>query len=234
MSEVEVIETSSGPAKIQRTGRRTLAIHVLPDGSLELTAPVDSKVETILAKIEKRSRWIAIQRRNFSEMNVRPVAPRYVTGATHRYLGRQYRLRINRGEPASVRLKGAFFEIVAPTNETEIVKKLLTQWFRARSKEQFAKRLEYWRPWCAKHRLPEPLLKIRLMSKRWGSAGNDGKIVLNPELIHTPSRCIDYVIVHEVCHLRYPNHDGSFYRQLSALIPDWKNIKKRLEEAALD
>lgn len=233
MSETEVIETFAGPAKLQRTGRLTLAIHVLPDGSLELTAPQDASAEAILAKVEKRSRWIATQRRNFREMNVQPAPRRYVSGATHRYLGRQYRLKIIQGDTASVRLKGAYFEVVTPDDETEAVRRLLVKWFRARAAEQFARRMDAWKPWCTKHRLAEPLLQIRRMPKRWGSAGKGGRIALNPELIHAPARCIDYVIVHEICHLRHPNHDRAFYRLLSTLMPDWQAIKQKLEQTEI-
>jgi len=233
MSEVEVIETSAGSAKLQRTGRLTLAIHVLPDGSVELTAPQDATTEAILAKVEKRSRWIATQRRNFREMNVMPAPRRYVSGATHRYLGRQYRLKVSIGTTAGVLLKGGYFELLTPDPTAAAIKELLARWFRERAKDQFTRRMEAWKPWCKKHHLPEPVLQIRRMPKRWGSAGMGGKIALNPELIHAPARCIDYVIVHEICHLRHPNHDRSFYRLLGALLPDWQALKQRLEQAEL-
>ncbi len=231
MSEVEVIETSVGSAKLQRTGRRTLAIHVLPDGSVELTAPLDATAEAILTKVEKRSRWIATQRRAFREMNVKPTARRYVSGATHRYLGRQYRLKISHGKIASVRLRGGFFEIVTPNESGQAVKELLTRWFRERAKDLFTRRMEAWKPWCKKHHLPEPQLRILTMRNRWGSAETNGRISINPELIHAPTRCIDYVIAHEICHLRYSNHGLTFTRQLAALMPDWRTVKERLEQA---
>lgn len=233
MSEKENIETASGPALLQRTGRRTLAIHVLPDGCLELTAPEDATLDAILAKVEKRSRWIATQRRIFREMNVKPAPRRYVSGATHCYLGRQYRLKIIVGAVESVRLKGAYFEVITADENPEAVKELLARWFRNRAKDQFTRRMEEWKPWCKKHHLSEPRLQIRRMPKRWGSAGADGRISLNPELVHASSRCIDYVIAHEICHLKYPGHDRSFYRLLGALLPDWRSLKHKLEQTEL-
>lgn len=224
------IQTTAGPASLKRTSRKTLAISVLPDGSLELTAPEDAAEDSILKKVEKRSRWIATQRRNFRDMNATPAAQRYISGATHRYLGRQYRLKVSRGTNAHILLKGAYFEVLTLDETEESVKADLTSWFRAKAAEQFARRLETWKPWCRKHRLPEPSLQIRRMPKRWGSAGSSGRIALNPELIHAPARCIDYVIVHEICHLRYPNHDRAFYRLLSTLMPDWQTMKQKLEQ----
>lgn len=233
MSDQEVIETVAGPAKLQHTGRRTLAIHVLPDGSLGLTAPMNATVEAIRQKVDKRARWIATQRRTFREMNATPAPRRYVSGATHWYLGRQYRLKISPGITASVRLKGAYFEVVSPDQNGEAIEDLLTGWFRERAKDQFARRVESWLPWCKKHHLSTPVLQIRRMPKRWGSAGAGGRIALNPELIHAPTCCIDYVIVHEICHLRHPNHDRSFYRLLTALLPNWQELKRRLEQTEI-
>jgi hypothetical protein len=78
-------------------------------------------------------------------------------------------------------------------------------------------------------RLPE--LRLLKMAKRWGSSNPDGRIYLNPELIRAPSLCVDYVIAHEVCHLKFPQHDKAFYRLLTQVYPNWRSIKQRLEES---
>ena len=230
MSKPERIETAAGPAVLKRTSRKTLAISVHPDGSLELVAPQDATADHITAKVAKRKNWIATQRRNFQAMNaIRPM-PRFVTGATHRYLGRQYRLKVGIGCPLGVLLKGAYFHITTTAGEEDEVEALLKTWFRVKAKEQFEKRFLAWVPWCRKHHLPEPRLRILRMKKRWGSAGIDGRISLNPELIHASSRCIDYVTVHEICHLRHPHHGREFLRMLGSLMPDWRTVKERLEQ----
>lgn len=74
-----------------------------------------------------------------------------------------------------------------------------------------------------------PVLKIREMKKRWGSFLNKEKIFLNPKLIHTPKECIDYVIVHELCHFKYKDHSMKFWKYLGEKYPKWKNIKDKLE-----
>jgi predicted metal-dependent hydrolase len=71
------------------------------------------------------------------------------------------------------------------------------------------------------------------MVKRWGSFSQRGVIYLNPELIKAPSHCIDYVVTHELCHLRHPNHTKSFYNLLSSVIPDWQMRKARLERVEI-
>ena len=227
----EILETPLGPAVLKRSTRKTLAISVLPDGSLELIAPFDAKENGIMAKVGKRRKWILTQRRRFAKMNTRQPQPRYVNGATHRYLGRQYRLKITKGGTAEVLLKGGYFHITTATGSAEEVRKALGQWFRKKAAEQFNRRLEAWRPWCEKQRVPAPRVRLLKMPKRWGSASPDGRIALNPELIHMPSACIDYVITHELCHQIHPDHGPKFHRLLSSLMPGWRSIKARLENA---
>lgn len=233
MSKVRKLETPAGPAVLKRTGRTTLAISVLPDGTLELTAPLDSEESSIQAKVGKRTRWIERQRRAFAEMNATRMPRRYVTGATHRYLGKQYRLKILAGERGSVLLKGAYFHVVSTSGSQDEIRGLLDAWFRDKARQQFTRRLGEWRPWCRRHQLPEPKLLLRRMPKRWGSASSNGRIALTPELIHAPSACIDYVIAHEICHLKHPSHGPAFFRLVTSVLPDWRNRKERLERSEL-
>ena len=187
----------------------------------------------ILAKVDKRKAWIRAQRRGFAEMNaVRPL-PRFVNGATHRYLGRQYRLKITVDKVTEVLLKGAYLRVQAPEPTEEQVKAALEAWYRARAKDQFEKRLAVWEEWCRNRKLPKPVLRLRAMAKRWGSALKSGVICLNPELVRAPSVCVDYVIAHEICHLKHPDHGREFWSLLSRVMPDWRVRKQRLEAADL-
>jgi len=74
-----------------------------------------------------------------------------------------------------------------------------------------------------------PILSIREMKKRWGSFLNKDKIFLNPKLIHTSKDCIDYVIVHELCHLKYKNHNTKFWQLMGDKYPKWEKVKEKLE-----
>lgn len=75
----------------------------------------------------------------------------------------------------------------------------------------------------------EPSLVIRKMNKRWGSFLKGKKIFLNPLLIQAPKECIDYVITHELCHMKYKNHDKRFYELLKSKIKNWEEVKEKLE-----
>jgi hypothetical protein len=229
MSDAETIDTPAGRCALRRSNRGTLAISVLPDSRIELAAPHDADSAAISAKVGKRLRWIVSQQRRFAEMNEARSPLRFVSGATHRYLGRQYRLKVRRGDPSGVRLAGAHFLVTARTGDPGEIEELLVSWRRARATEQFSKRLALWNIWCRERGLPEPRLRLLRMPKRWGSSHRDGRVYLNPDLVKTPSICIDYVIVHEVCHLKHPQHDAAFYRLLDQVLPDWRRTKMRLE-----
>lgn len=229
MSEFETLDTPVGPARLKRTNRKTLAISVLPDGSLELIAPMNARDDMVLAKVAKRKAWIMRQRRQFKTMNATRPALRYVSGATHRYLGKQYRLKVETNAETGVSLRGGFLHVRVGERHEESVEEALQVWYREHAKQQFSQRLAAWDDWCARRRLPKPRLRLRAMAKRWGSALQDGNICLNPELIKTPSACVDYVIAHEVCHLKHPNHGPSFWRLLDQVCPRWRLLKQRLE-----
>ncbi len=229
MSDFEVLETAVGHVRLRRTNRRTLAISVHPDGSVELAAPQRAELDAIRAKVSKRAGWIRKQQRAFVAMNAKRTPRRYVSGATHRYLGRQYRLKLRKGTDAGVKLSGGYFHVTVPNDRESEVEAMLAAWMRKRADEQFSRRLAEWHSWCGRHRIPEPRLILRSMPKRWGSAHKDGRIALNPELVRAPSACIDYVIAHEICHLKHPNHGPEFFRLLGQLKPDWCNAKAQLE-----
>lgn len=229
ISEPERIETPAGPALLKRSPRRTLAISVLPDGSLELIAPETARLPVILVRVAKRMAWIRAQRRNFAAMNAIRPPLRYVSGATHRYLGRQYRLRVASGKVVAVALRGGYLHVTVQEKSETAVSEVLRIWYRGKARGQFTRRLARWEEWCLARRLPLPRLRLRSMLKRWGSSSRDGSITLNPELIHAPSACIDYVITHEICHLKHPNHGPAFWRLLIQLCPGWRGLKGRLE-----
>jgi predicted metal-dependent hydrolase len=214
---------------LNRSRRRTLAISVLPDGTVEVVAPVGVADDKIREKVEKKTRWILRQRRAFAELNVQRPPRRYCTGATHRYLGRQVRLKVIVGAEQSVKLRGASLCVVSRTGSEKSVAALVAGWMRARAKEQFARRLKGWRTWCEGRGLAEPRLRLLSMPKRWGSAHKNGTVALNPELVRASSACIDYVITHELCHFQHPKHDRAFYAELDRYCPAWRTMKVKLE-----
>lgn len=154
---------------------------------------------------------------------------RFSTPTAHRYLGRQYRLKMDDELPAKVRLKnGLLWVSKGGTSSTKTVKLLVEGWFRDRAKIVLAERLEACVIAFERHNPNRPKLNIRSMKTRWGSCSRKGRITLNTKLVHAPKRYIDYVVTHELCHLKEPNHSDGFYRLLTLVIPDWRERREKL------
>jgi len=214
--------------------RKRLSVTVHPDLRITAKAPAGYEPEVIRKRLENRASWIARQLDFFERFQPLPTERRFVSGETHYYLGRQYRLRIRPGEIARVRLIGRFFEMELPdTSDMEKAKELMLGWYSAHAKDLFSRRLAQYTPIFVRMRAAVPEIRYRRMKKRWGSCSGDGVIMLNTELVKAPIHCIDYVIIHELCHLLYPRHDRKFYHLLERILPDWEKRKKRLEKVVI-
>lgn len=216
--------------RLRRTKRRTLAITVKPDGSVEVTAPERAALENVLAKVRKRAGWIIRQQRFFEEF-LPPTPPRrYVSGETHRYLGRQYRLKVVEAAAAEVKLRGRFIWVHTPRpHNSRGVQKLVDTWYADHARDRFERSMRECAGKLARW-LPEaPKWRVKRMHKRWGSWTPRGGVWLNPELVKAPASCIDYVVTHELCHAVHGNHGKKFYALLRRVMPDWEVRKARLE-----
>jgi hypothetical protein len=214
---------------IIHVNRKTIEIAVHPDRSVVVKAPIGVDHDKIRTKVARRSGWIVRQRDYFRQFEPRTPKRRYVGGETHLYLGRHYRLKIAGGKHDAVKLTRGYFEIeVNGGISPEKIKRLLEAWYRNRAEEKFRESIDRcWR--LGKFSSAKPQLQIMRMRKRWGSLSAKGRLTLNIDLIRAPRGCIDYVITHELSHLRYKNHGPGFYRLLDKLMPDWEKRKHRLE-----
>ncbi|NLJ57732.1 MAG: M48 family metallopeptidase, partial [Tissierellia bacterium] len=110
-------------------------------------------------------------------------------------------------------------------------KKLFNNWINAKVNIHFNQSLERMYSLVKNYNIPRPKINIREMKLRWGSCHRENKIILlNTDLIKAPKHCIDYVVLHELIHFKYKNHDNRFYTFLTSLMPDWKKRKKILDE----
>lgn len=210
--------------------RKTLGIKVHPDKTVHVSAPLDTSLEKVKEKVRSKADWIIRQQAFFLSFEPLTPARRYVSGESHLYLGKQYKLKVREDKSESVRLRGGVMEVFTKDkSDNKKVERLLKNWYRAKAKQHFEQLFQLARPLAARFSDVEPYLEHRWMDKRWGSCSRDGKILLNLELIKAPKKCIHYVIVHELCHLAHPNHSRAFWELLEKQIPDWRGVKVRLE-----
>ncbi|MCH7574678.1 MAG: M48 family metallopeptidase [Candidatus Marinimicrobia bacterium] len=230
-AEVHVVEYGSQSIEYSliRSKRRTLGIHVYPDLSVTVRAPLKAALGEITKLVRRRGAWI-IKKQHYFATFLPPVPPsKYESGETHRYLGRQYRLKVMSGDKPATKLKAGHLEVIVTGNTNNgQVQKQLQLWYLERANQVFAKRLEVCLEPFQKTKIASLELTLRTMKTRWGSCSPRGRITLNTHLIRLPKRCIDYVITHELCHLKQPNHGEGFYRLLNSVMPDWRDRREKL------
>lgn len=212
--------------------RRTLGIEVHPDLSVVVRAPADCNPDIIQARVEKRASWICKQLADFNRYSPKTPARQYVSGETHLYLGRQCRLSIVSGESTLVKMNRGQLVVTLPGKATpERVKALLHRWYLDRARQVFIEVLDEFLPRFKGHQRPR--LIVRAMQSRWGSLSPAGTMTLNVNLVRAARPCIEYVVTHELCHLKHRDHDAGFFRLLGQLMPDWEKRKHRLETSLL-
>ncbi|XDZ64984.1 M48 family metallopeptidase [Alphaproteobacteria bacterium LSUCC0684] len=213
--------------QIEYRERKTLSISVLPDCSIVALAPLGAAVSDIKNRLRKRASWIKRQIDYFNQF--KPLTPprQFVAGETHLYTGRQYRLKFHQGLSEGVKLKGRFFHVTMKIPSSEKAMSLMMGWYKERAADLFNRRLEE----CLKRfpDKPAPSLVLKRFKSRWGGMSPKGVLTLNPDLVRAPVECIDYVILHELCHIEHPHHGPTFWHLLEQKSPNWQRLKHRLE-----
>jgi hypothetical protein len=207
----------------------SIRIDVDPGGGVTVIAPSGASDSAIRAAVRRRAKWIWKHHRPHKG----PARQRRaISGEEILYLGRRYVLKIERGSDESVKLKGGKLVVRVQKHEPQLVMSAIDGWYRSRAQEYFERRIAALHsPSFDKITSPPPFA-LRLMRRQWGSCSPAGKLLLNPLLIRAPRACIDYVITHELCHLRHHNHSAGFFRLLNARMPDWSERKSFLELVA--
>ena len=214
--------------RLEYSGRKSLGITVTPDLYVLVKAPVDTSLEKVKEKLRRKAPWIIRQQSFFLSFHPKIPARKFIGGETHLYLGRQYRLRIVQSKIESVKLKGKFIEVAA-TDKSK-VKQLVNEWYLQNAKTKFQTIAQTHTDKFKKHKIEPSSIVLRNMPTRWGSCTPKGKIILNPELIKAPKGCIEYVIIHELCHLVHHDHTQKFIDLQTKEMHDWEKWKMKLEK----
>ena len=203
-----------------RRKRKTLEIGVEPDATVVVAAPLDASLEVVAEKVRRRAAWVRRQQRFFAQYLPQTPERRFVAGETHRYLGRQYRLKVRAHPQATVKLTRGFILVQSrEPGRAEVTRVLVEGWYRDRARFPDP---EFFRPRG---------LIVRQLRRRWGSMSPTSRLLLNRRLIEAPVDGIDYVITHELCHIAEPHHGPNFFALLDRVLPDWPTRKERLERS---
>lgn len=243
----EVIrKPASSKAQVNDNKPRKVLIKVHPDQRVVATAPDDATDELIHEAMRKRARWIWQNIQEFAKQKDHVLPKRYISGETQFYLGRRYVLKVHIDpeiatdvKSSGVKLSRGKLNVILgqkfvdqPSNVRAVkVKALIDQWYQNKARATFNERLNAVLPkatWVT----GVPSFRIMAMKKQWGSCSTKGSLMLNPHLVKAPKECIDYVILHELCHIAEHNHSERFWRLLTQVIPNWKEVKAKLDNMA--
>ncbi len=209
--------------------RRTIGISVHPDSTVIVRVPYLTSLRTINRIVRQKADWIIRHRDNYKMKTQKSPEEIYVNGATHLFRGHEALLKIEKSIKPYIKFNGATIELgLNKIDDPAAIKKLVYKGYKDEALIVFPGMFNSALAKFESQKFKPTGLIIRNMKRRWGSCSNKGIITLNTELIKLPDLYTEYVIIHELCHLKHHNHGAEYYKLLSALFPDWKKVRKEL------
>ena len=209
---------------VRRPRRKTAAIVIRPDNSVEVLAPPRMPVSLIHQFIDSKQQWV---RKKLHERENRPsYTPKlFLAGEQFHLLGKPFTLVLQQ-EKRSVDMAGNKLLVSHPNPQPENISRQLTRWYRKQSETHFKQRCKHF---AETIRVRPHSVAVKAYKSRWGSCHIDGRVYFNWRLIMAPEWIIDYVIVHELCHLIHHNHSKTYWQLVESTMPDFRNAKSWLK-----
>ena len=211
--------------EFKRSHRRSVVAKIRRDGVIEVKAPLLYRESDMLTFLNQHRRWI------FNHLdrlqNADNQEKKYVSGETHYYLGEKYTLQVVESNKNFVSIEGN--SLIVNVKSPELVESQINKWYKNRAKVVFGELFPPIIEKFKKYNVAPAKISIRDMRSRWGSCSRKGNISLNLQLIKLNENCIRQVMIHEMCHLIYFNHQAGFHALMEEMMPDWKLWKKELK-----
>jgi predicted metal-dependent hydrolase len=208
------------PYAVHRSARRgTVSIVVSPQQGVVLQAPTGTSQARLAEVVRLKAPWILRQMRRQRGLG-HVVAKEFISGETFLYLGRQYRLRVL-ADADEVKLRSGWLRVPRHGARAQLV-----AWYKRHAEERLLERVAHW-----SRRLQQPVAQVlvREQAMRWGSCDASGNLRFNWRIIQAPMALIDYVVAHELVHVRHRNHDAGFWRALARVMPDCEQRRRDLK-----
>lgn len=209
----------------KRSHRRSIMAKIRRDGVIEVKTPLLFRENDMITFLMQHHKWIE---NHYDKLqNIESQEKKYISGESHYYLGKKYELKVIIGNKNSITIEDNL--LIVNAKSSEIVKEQMNKWYRNRAKLVFNALIPPIAEKFKRYNVASAKITIRDMRSRWGSCSRKGNISLNLQLVKLPENCIRQVIIHEMCHLVYFNHQAEFYALMEEMMPDWKTWKKQLK-----
>ena len=236
-SEQRTLQTAAGilPYTFEQKDIRNINLRIRPDGCVYVSAPENAEIAAVERFLSAKTEYIQSAKEKFAAQKVPVYEMQYISGENVTLLGRNLRIQIVKDKAEYVTSDGIYVFIhVRRPDYYNRKKNLLNAWLNEQCSSVFTEIMQQTAKRFAGYGVTMPELRIRNMVSRWGSCQKDrGAIALNRRLIEAPKNCIEYVVMHEFCHLVYPNHSKQFYALLQVMLPDWRESKDLLEKCVV-
>lgn len=217
-----------------RRRKKTITLSVEPGGNLIIRAPIKTKDSKLSHIVKSKAKWIIKKR---SSLNHGAIISKkeFVSGESFSYLGRHIRLKIlrdNSKKKPVVKLHGGrlqilFYRANRNGNYSKEIRDAIAEWYRKLAVKRITERVVIY---AGKLGLPKPEIIIRNQQKRWGSCNKKGELRFNWHIVMAPMSLVDYVVVHELCHIKYKDHSKVFWKYLGSIMPDYEKRKEKIKK----
>lgn len=227
-NEGEYIEGFGFIVEVIRTQRKKTADVRVDDGAVSVVVPMKLTHDRISEILNSKRHWI--NQKIVMHRNAQPVSVKeFVSGESFSYLGRHYRLKVINGPYKPVKLMQGRLIVTVPNGEGEsnMVRNALVRWYKQHAEQKLQEKLKRYATLVDVN--PESV-GVKSFKSRWGSCTSSGKIDFNWKIILAPNRIVDYVVVHELCHLKQHDHSTKFWKEVERVMPDYIECKKWLKD----
>jgi len=212
--------------------RRTISINISPDRGVVVKAPYMTPAGIIKRFVNEKSGWIEKTLDGFNSLKRIDSKKGYSDGDTLLLFGKEFKLLLYKSDKYSVRtgenntIEAGYFNDSNPL----IIRAMLEGWFKFIAQDKIARKFREILVKYSDYGFKPTELVVRTMKKRWGSCSSKGKIAISYDLIRLDEIYAEYVIIHELCHLKHHNHSANFYNLLSQVFPNWKKVREELKQ----
>lgn len=209
--------------------RKTLSIAVEAPDKVSVVAPLGLQEELILERVKSKAPWILKKLQGLKDMSP-PVKKEYVNGETFLHLGTNYFLQLVPDETLKkpmVRLYQDKLLVITSTRDGAAIRQAIIDWYRSQASQKIKERINYYH-----HKIGRNPARITIKEQRtrWGSCSSLGNLNFNWKAIMAPSPVLDYIVVHELCHLIHLNHSQDFWNLVASILPDYRERREWLKQ----